>query len=99
MTSRAPTMGCMKHEAGFQLIMREGVRPDQVTGRRPPPPPVAEDARQDNLHIFRNAEVQLRDGVRIFVNVYRPADKARARNLPVILGWSPYGKHNTRDQL
>ncbi|HXC59866.1 MAG TPA: CocE/NonD family hydrolase [Steroidobacteraceae bacterium] len=89
----------MKDEAGFQLIMREGVPPDQVTGRRPPPPPVAEDARENNLHIFRNAEVRLRDGVRIFVDIYRPAGTARVQDLPVILGWSPYGKHNTRDQL
>ena len=51
------------------------------------------------MRIQRNAEVRLRDGVRIFVDVYRPSGSARGQNIPVILGWSPYGKHNTRDHL
>ena len=51
------------------------------------------------MRIFRNAEVRLRDGVRIFVDVYRPSGTSRGQNIPAILGWSPYGKHNTRDHL
>ena len=92
-------MACMQAKTDFKPIMREGVPPEQVTGRKPPPPPVAQETRENNLHIFRNAEVRLRDGVRIFVDVYRPAESSRANDLPVILGWSPYGKHNTRDRL
>src|SRR4051812_982718 len=89
----------MQDKAGIKLIMREGVPPQQGTGRKPPPPPIPDETRENNLHIFRNAEVRLRDGMRIFIDVYRPAEASRAQNLPVILGWSPYGKHNTRDRL
>ena len=89
----------MKADAGFELIMREGVPPERMVGRTPPPPPVPHEVREDGMRIFRNAEVRLRDGVRIFVDVYRPSGTSRGQNIPVILGWSPYGKHNTRDHL
>ena len=85
--------------AGFSLIMREGVPPEKVVGRKPPPPPVPLEMRENGLRILRNAEVRLRDGVRIFVDVYRPSGTSRGQNIPAILGWSPYGKHNTRDHL
>lgn len=89
----------MKAESGFKLVMRDGVPPDRVVGRRPPPPPVLQECRENGLRIVRNAEVRLRDGVRIFVDVYRPSGTSRGQNIPAILGWSPYGKHNTRDHL
>lgn len=37
----------------------------------------------------KDVEVTLRDGVRIYVDVLRPAGVDKA---PVIVGWSPYGK-------
>jgi predicted acyl esterase len=89
----------MKADAGFELLMRAGVHPERVVGRPPPPPPLPQETRENGLRIFRNAEVRLRDGVRIFVDVYRPSGTSRGQNIPVILGWSPYGKHNTRDHL
>jgi uncharacterized protein len=85
--------------AVFSPIMRQGVPPGKVVGRKPPPPPVPIELRENGLRIFRNAEVRLRDGVRIFVDVYRSSGTSRGQNIPVILGWSPYGKHNTRDHL
>jgi len=88
----------MNAKQEFQLIMREGVHPDRVVGRKPPPPPVPQESFENGLHIQRNVEVRLRDGVRIFVDIYLP-EGARGRDLPALLGWSPYGKHNTRDQL
>ncbi|MFJ2391529.1 CocE/NonD family hydrolase [Streptomyces sp. NPDC087843] len=36
-----------------------------------------------------DAEVVLRDGVRIYTDVFRPAD---ATGVPAIVAWSPYGK-------
>jgi predicted acyl esterase len=85
--------------ARFDLIMRAGVPPGQVVGRTPPPQPQPHETRGDGLRILRNAEVRLRDGVRIFVDIYRPSGSSRGQNIPAILGWSPYGKHNTRDHL
>jgi hypothetical protein len=32
-------------EAGFELIMREGVHPSRVTGKKVPPPPNYEEVR------------------------------------------------------
>ena len=62
----------MNAKQEFQLIMREGVHPDRVVGRKPPPPPVPQESFENGLHIQRNVEVRLRDGVRIFVDIYLP---------------------------
>jgi uncharacterized protein len=83
----------------FELIMREGVDPQLVVGKRAPPPPTFSETRENGLRIERNLSVRLRDGVRIFVDVYRPDGAAGERNLPALLGWSPYGKHNTSARL
>src|SRR5687767_1568346 len=84
---------------GFELIMRDGVHPSRVVGKKVPPPPQYVEARENGLRIERNVMVTMRDGVRIFVDIYRPDGAAGERDLPVLLGWSPYGKHNTNAQL
>ncbi len=40
--------------------------------------------------IERDVPVALRDGVRIYVDVYRPLDEEPAAPL---IAWGPYGKH------
>jgi predicted acyl esterase len=85
--------------SAFELIMREGVDPKLVVGKKVPPPPEYSETRENGLRIERNLPVRLRDGVRIFVDVYRPEGAAGERNLPALLGWSPYGKHNTAARL
>jgi predicted acyl esterase len=85
--------------SAFELIMREGVDPKLVVGKKVPPPPEYSETRENGLRIERNLPVRLRDGVRIFVVVYRPEGAAGERNLPALLGWSPYGKHNTAARL
>jgi uncharacterized protein len=84
---------------GFELIMRAGVHPERVVGKKVPPPPDAVTLRENGLHIERNVRVRLRDGVHIYVDIYRPDGPAGERDLPTLLGWSPYGKHNTLAQL
>jgi hypothetical protein len=84
---------------GFELIMREGVDPQLVVGKKAPPPQGFSRMRENGLRIERNVPVRLRDGVRIFVDVYRAEDSAGERNLPALLAWSPYGKHNTSSRL
>jgi hypothetical protein len=83
----------------FELIMRAGVDPKLVVGKKVPPPPDFGESRENGLHIERNVCVRLRDGVRIYIDVYRPDGPAGARGLPALLGWSPYGKHNTSARL
>jgi predicted acyl esterase len=39
----------------------------------------------------------MRDGIHIFVDIYDPDGAAGVQGLPVILGWSPYGKHRISD--
>jgi uncharacterized protein len=79
------------------LMMRPGVHPTRVVGKKIPPPPDYIDYCEDGLRIERNVAVVLRDGVRIFVDIYRPETQPHA--LPTLLGWSPYGKHNVSDRL
>lgn len=40
--------------------------------------------------IERDVAVTLRDGVKIYIDIYRPADESPAAP---IIGWGPYGKH------
>lgn len=39
----------------------------------------------------RNVEVKMRDGCKIYVDIFRPRDAA-AGSVPAIITWSPYGK-------
>ena len=82
-----------------QLFMRAGVPPEQVVGKKVPPPPVRMDICENGLFLQRNVSVTLRDGTRIFVDIYRPDGAAGEADLPILLGWSPYGKHNTSARL
>lgn len=43
-----------------------------------------------DLVMEQDVAVELRDGVCIYVDIYRPVDAARP--LPAIIGWGPYGK-------
>ncbi|MGC1271428.1 MAG: CocE/NonD family hydrolase [Croceibacterium sp.] len=78
--------------AGFELIMADSVDPATAFGKPPLPPRDYARWEEDSLLIERNVAVPMRDGVTILVDIYRPADAAEA-DLPILLGWSPYGKH------
>src|ERR1700727_2085549 len=80
-----------------ELIMRAGVHPSLVVGKKVPPLPDYVEVRESGLLIQRNVKVRMRDGVEIFVDIYRP-DPAPGP-VPILLGWSPYGKHNTQARL
>lgn len=49
--------------------------------------------KESGLIVERNVSVSMRDGVRLLVDVLRPAGAGR---LPVILTYSPYGKHSRK---
>jgi len=42
----------------------------------------------------RDVGVKLRDGVMIYIDIFRPPESAK---IPAILSWSPYGKHIPQD--
>ena len=78
-------------ENAHRVITRRGRSPAEAPSR--PPPPDHRFLRDAGLLIERNAVVTLRDGVKIYVDVYRPDGPAGETNLPAIVGWGPYGKH------
>ncbi len=69
--------------------MRAGVDPAQVVGKKIPPAPVRSESDEDGLHIERNVQVLMRDGVRIYVDIYRPAGKAWERQCADPAGLEP----------
>jgi uncharacterized protein len=77
-------------DAGFSLIMRDGVDPSTAPNKPPLPPRDHVVWDEEGLTIERNAEVAMRDGVKILADIYRPQG---GQDLGVLLGWSPYGKH------
>ena len=83
---------------GFELIMRPGVSPQLAPGRKQASPPTHSVVYERGLRIERNVRVAMRDGVHIYIDIYRPENLLGSR-VPVLLGWSPYGKHNTADHL
>jgi predicted acyl esterase len=46
----------------------------------------------DAMRIERDVAVPMRDGIEMFVDVYTPLTASAP--VPLIIGWSPYGKHN-----
>ena len=53
------------------------------------------DQTAGGLRIQRNVAVPMRDGLRLLVDLYQPAGTATAT--PVLIAWSPYGKHGALD--
>ena len=87
----------MTRAESSRLIMRPGVDP-RTAPNKPPLPPLAYDSRlEQGVLIERNVAVPLRDGVRIYADIYRPPQSGPG--LPVLLGWSPYGKHGLSNRV
>ena len=89
----------MSTTPSFELIMRPGVAPEEAVHKPPLPPLGYASWEVDGLRIERNVSVPMRDGVRIYVDIYRPAGAAGEQGLATLLGWSPYGKHGLSDRL
>jgi uncharacterized protein len=81
----------------FTLITRPGVDPHSAPRKPPLPPADYRRIEEQGLVIDRNLNVPLRDGTRIYIDLYRPANRLSA--LPLLLGWSPYGKHSLTNQV
>lgn len=74
-------------------IMRPGVDPRSAPNKPPLPPLDYAMRHEAGLVIERNVAIPLRDGVRIYADLYRPEGARGASDLPTLLSWSPYGKH------
>lgn len=53
-------------------------------------PPKYRRSVEDGALIEKDVAIALRDGVRIYADIFRPADEEPA---PPIIAWGPYGKH------
>jgi uncharacterized protein len=89
----------MADRAQVQLIMRPGVDPASAPNKPPLPPRDYVRLEEQGLLIERNVAVQLRDGVHVLIDLYRPEGRRGEADLPVLLSWSPYGKHACSNQV
>lgn len=76
-----------------KIAMRQGQHPSE--SMFPPPPPEYSASEEDGMLIERNVAVTLSTGIRMYIDIYRPQGDAGQADLPIILAWSPYGKHRT----
>jgi predicted acyl esterase len=79
--------------------MRDGQDPRTATGKPLLFGPEYAARVESGMLIERNVQAPMRDGVRILIDIYRPAAGAVDARLPAILCWSPYGKHGLSNQL
>ena len=73
--------------AGFTYRFRAPLSAPEARGA---PLPVYRRTIEYGMLIEREVSVALRDGVQLFVDVYRPLDEQPA---PPLIAWGPYGKH------
>jgi predicted acyl esterase len=79
----------MKHDFQYRFCAPLSV-PEELGGR----PPAYRRTVEQGVIIERDVAVAARDGVKIHVDVFRPADE---RPAPPIVAWGPYGKHGPTD--
>ena len=70
----------------FEMAFREPVPPKE--GGYPGFNPRTEKA--EGMIIQYDVAVKMRDGVKIYIDVYRPETEGK---YPIIIAWGPYGKH------
>ncbi|HXJ16743.1 MAG TPA: CocE/NonD family hydrolase [Candidatus Polarisedimenticolia bacterium] len=76
----------MKH-AGFEYKFRPPLAPPEARDGKPP---VYRRTFESGMIVERDLAVKMRDGVDIYIDVFRPADE---RPAAPIIAWGPYGKH------
>lgn len=76
----------------FEYRFRDPLHPPES---RNGTPPCYSRSVEKGMIIERDVPVMMRDGVRIYVDLFRPVDEKPA---PPLISWSPYGKHVTTAQ-
>jgi len=74
----------------FFYHFRDPIHPPAARGGKPP-----EYRRyvENGMLVELDVPIMMRDGVRIYVDVFRPADESE--KVPPLIAWTPYGKHNS----
>jgi uncharacterized protein len=70
----------------FEMLFWQGYPPSQ--GKYPGFKPRTEKAK--GMVIERDVAVTMQDGIKIYVDIFRPEKKGK---YPVLVSWGPYGKH------
>jgi len=73
-------------KAPFEIIFRPGVPP----AKHKYPGLKYRVSEEHGMVVERDVAVPMRDGVRIYIDIHRPAGKEK---VPALVAWSPYGKH------
>ena len=76
----------MKHE--FEYRFRDPMKPPEALGAKPPQ---NRCVVENGVIIEYDVPVEMRDGVKVYIDLFRPADE---RPVPPLIAWGPYGKHN-----
>jgi uncharacterized protein len=74
----------------FEYLFRRARAPEEILKV----PHGYRTSREDGMLIERDVAVSMRDGVRIFVDIYRP--EGTAQGLATLIAWGPYGKSSPR---
>jgi predicted acyl esterase len=65
---------------GKTEVLRKGEKPHNAR------------ALESDIQIDHDVEIVVRDGCRLYVDIYRPADVPKDEKLPAVVSWSCYGK-------
>jgi predicted acyl esterase len=76
----------MKHDFEYRFC-KPMKAPEELGGR----PPAYRRSVENGVIIERDVAVQMRDGIKIYIDLFRPEDE---RPVPPLIAWGPYGKHN-----
>lgn len=71
----------------YELLFQPGTSPAEADV----PPPTFVSSVDAGMRIERNAAIKLADGALLYIDVYRPDG---AVDVPALVAWGPYGKHN-----
>jgi uncharacterized protein len=85
-----------------QLVLVEcDEAPQNVLGYGRPPGPALNQREEvvDGLRILRDVAVEMRDGAKIYADIYMAEGAGFEPVLGTIVGWAAFGKHNTSDHL
>ncbi|THX49387.1 alpha/beta-hydrolase [Aureobasidium pullulans] len=83
--------------AEHPLFNYNGFKPEQIILQKGHVKSSGHRAFSQDVIYDRDITIQVRDGIKLYADVFRPADSDKSP-VPVIIPWSPYGKTGTGPQ-